>query len=114
MRMLSRLQSLAVERIVVKAIPLLERLGLLLSRGAPVEHLGAKVDAHALAEGADDGLRPIEQVVCVDDQTTASSRARMPASARKSNSRRSSVKPASPGMKCPKPAAALSGGAVQW
>lgn len=64
-----RLQTGAVNGIVVEAVPLLKRLGsvLLVLVIAPLEHLGGVVDADLLAVHLEDGLGVLQQVVGVDD-----------------------------------------------
>lgn len=54
----------------MESFPLLERLGrevVILIR-IPLEHFGGPIDAHAVAEGAHDGFRVVEEVISVDEE----------------------------------------------
>lgn len=64
-----RLQTRAVNRIVVEAIPLFKRLGsvLLVLVIAPLEHLRGVVNADFLAVHLEDGLGVLQQVIGIDN-----------------------------------------------
>lgn len=67
--MLSSNQALRLDRIVVKAAPLLELIpsDLVVFLGVPAQHVGGIFDAHATTERFDHSCRFLQHVVGIDD-----------------------------------------------